>query len=631
MKTACPAPYVTGPHAVAVCNDTDPLLITDSSVPGWLCHPLLAPGCMTRLCTTSVVGPSVVMDTGVSVVPLAMSARAESPSGGVARAVAAGIIAHVARTIPATVNTRTVMTLLVVDRRLTRHATTLDVSVNGTRTITEMGGQRMPTGWLRRMSHRGSARAFATVAVAAILAMLTTGLFAPARASAEGENYLIATDTTFAPFEFQDKQGNFVGIDMDLIRAIAEDQKFTVDIKPLGFDAALQAVQANQVDGVIAGMSITDKRKQVFDFSEPYFESGIQMAVVKTNDDIKSYQDLRGKKVAVKNGTQGATFADSIKDKYGFQVVSFADSSSMFDEVKTGNSAAVFEDYPVLLYNIAQGSGFKTVGPKEDPTGYGFAVNKGRNAELLSKFNAGLNNLKKSGRYDEIVNTYLSEKANTDDTSYFGLIKSTYPLLLAGLKMTIFLTVISIFFALILGVIFGLFRVSRSIWLRAIGTTFVDIFRGTPLLVQAFFIYFGIPTALDFQMSALTAGVITLSLNAGAYMTEIVRGGIQSVDKGQMEAARSLGIGYLPTMRKVILPQAIRTMIPSYINQFVITLKDTSILSVIGIAELTQTGRIIIAGNYKSFEMWLIIGIIYFVVIMALTKLSDRLEKRIVK
>ena len=455
-------------------------------------------------------------------------------------------------------------------------------------------------------------------------------LFSP-RANAEGETYVIATDTTFAPFEFQDKQGKFVGIDMDLIRAIAEDQKFKVDIKPLGFDAALQAVQANQVDGVIAGMSITDKRKQVFDFSEPYFESGIQMAVLKTNDDIKSYNDLRGKRVAVKNGTQGATFANSIKDKYGFEVVSFADSSSMFDEVKTGNSVAVFEDYPVLLYGITQGNGFKTVTPKEEPTGYGFAVNKGRNAELLSKFNAGLNNLKKSGRYDEIINSYLGEGASNDDNSFLGLIKSTYPILLQGLKMTVILTVVSIAIALVLGIIFGLFRVSRSIWLRGIGTTFVDIFRGTPLLVQAFFIYFGIPSALGFQMSALTAGIITLSLNAGAYMTEIVRGGIQSVDKGQMEAARSLGIGYLPTMRKVILPQAIRTMVPSYINQFVITLKDTSILSVIGIAELTQTGRIIIARNFQSFYMWLIIGIIYFIVIMALTKLSDRLEKRINK
>src|SRR5262249_13003546 len=153
------------------------------------------------------------------------------------------------------------------------------------------GGNRMPTRWLRRISRRGSGRMAATVAVAALLMVFTANFFAPAKASADGETYLIATDTTFAPFEFQDKQGNFVGIDMDLIRAIADDQKFKVDIKPLGFDAALQAVQANQVDGVIAGMSITDKRKQVFDFSEPYFESGIQMAVLKTNNDIKSYED----------------------------------------------------------------------------------------------------------------------------------------------------------------------------------------------------------------------------------------------------------------------------------------------------------------------------------------------------
>jgi glutamine transport system permease protein len=392
-------------------------------------------------------------------------------------------------------------------------------------------------------------------------------LFSP-HANAEGENYVIATDTTFAPFEFQDAQGKFVGIDMDLIRDIGKDQGFTVDIKPLGFDAALQAVQANQVDGVIAGMSITDKRKQVFDFSDPYFESGVQMAVLATNNDVKSYEDLKGKRVAVKNGTEGATFADSIKDKYGFTTVSFTDSSSMYDEVKTGNSVAVFDDYPVLAYGITQGNGLKTVTPKEKGSSYGFAVNKGKNAELLTKFNAGLKHLRETGRYQEMITGYLGQGASGDDNSFFGLVKSTFPILMQGLKMTVILTVISIAIALVLGVFFGLLRVSRSIVLRAIGTTFVDIFRGTPLLVQAFFIYFGIPAALGFQMSAFTAGIITLSLNAGAYMTEIVRGGIQSVDKGQMEASRSLGVGYLPTMRKVILPQAIRTMIPSHINQF---------------------------------------------------------------
>ncbi len=483
----------------------------------------------------------------------------------------------------------------------------------------------MRTGRARQHHRRVAVAVIALVAGA--LGMATS--VAP-HARADGENYVIATDTTFAPFEFQDGSGNLVGIDMDLIRDIAKDQNFSVDIKPLGFDAALQAVQANQAAGVIAGMSITDERKKVFDFSDPYFESGVQMAVLDDNDDVTSYEDLKGKRVAVKNGTEGAEFAESIRAKYGFEVVSFADSASMFEEVKTGNSVAIFEDYPVLNYGIQQGNGFKTVTPKEKGSSYGFAVNKGQNPQLLQQFNEGLKNLKASGRYDEIIESYLGESANDADNSFFGLLASTFPILMQGLKMTIILTVVSIAIALVLGIVFGLFRVSRSIWLRAIGTTYVDVFRGTPLLVQAFFIYFGIPSALGFQMTALTAGIITLSLNAGAYMTEIVRGGIQSVDKGQMEAARSLGIGYLPTMRKVILPQAIRTMIPSYVNQFVITLKDTSILSVIGIAELTQTGRLIIARNYQSFTMWLIIGIVYFVVIMALTKLSDRIEHRLV-
>ena len=137
---------------------------------------------------------------------------------------------------------------------------------------------------------RSGPHRWAAPVAAALIAFLGTGLLNPAAAHAQDdETYVIATDTTFAPFEFQDEDGEFVGIDMDLLRDIAKDQGFTVDIKPLGFDAALQAVQANQVDGVIAGMSITDERKKVFDFSDPYFESGVQMAVLDTNNDINDY------------------------------------------------------------------------------------------------------------------------------------------------------------------------------------------------------------------------------------------------------------------------------------------------------------------------------------------------------
>ncbi|MGW8822712.1 amino acid ABC transporter substrate-binding protein/permease [Paenibacillus sp. JNUCC32] len=447
---------------------------------------------------------------------------------------------------------------------------------------------------------------------------------------ASGKTYQIGTDVTFAPFEFQDASGKFVGIDMDLLDAIAKDQNFKYEIKPLGFNAAVQALEANQVDGVIAGMSITDERKQKFDFSDPYFDSGVVMAIRQDQESIKSYEDLRGKKVAVKTGTEGYSFAESISSKYGFTIVPFDDSAQMYDDVKTGNSVACFDDFPVLAYGVEQNNGLKIVTEMEPGASYGFAVSKGRNQELLQKFNAGLVNLKASGEYDRIKEKYIGENAvSAPSQSRWGLIVESLPSLLKGLGNTLLLTIVSLFFAFFLGLIFGFMKVGRNRWLRGIATVFVDIFRGIPLLVLAFFIYFGIPQAFGFTMSPIVAAVLTLSLNAGAYVTEIIRGGIQSIDPGQLEAARSLGLPYRKAMMKIIIPQAIKVMIPTFINQLVITLKDTSILSVIGLVELTQSGKIIIARTFASFDIWLVVAIMYLVVITILTKISDRLERKV--
>ncbi|MBC3899944.1 amino acid ABC transporter permease [Acetobacterium malicum] len=209
-----------------------------------------------------------------------------------------------------------------------------------------------------------------------------------------------------------------------------------------------------------------------------------------------------------------------------------------------------------------------------------------------------------------------------------ALIVQYWPRLLAGLALTVEITIISLILAGILGMVFGLLSVSKRKGLRAIALVYVDIVRGTPLLVQAFFIYFGIPAALGIQSDPVVSGVITLSLNAGGYLAEIVRGGIESISRGQMEAARSLGLPYGMAMRSVILPQAIRTMTPALINQCIITLKDTSLLSVIGVTELTQTGRLIIANNYQSFEVWAIVAVMYFIIIMILSKISKRIERK---
>ena len=207
-------------------------------------------------------------------------------------------------------------------------------------------------------------------------------------------------------------------------------------------------------------------------------------------------------------------------------------------------------------------------------------------------------------------------------------------LLLEAMGQTLIMAFYSLIFASIIGLIFGMLSVLKSKVCNVIAQVFVDIIRGVPMIVLAFFVFFGVPYALKnflhstFTFTALQAGIICLSLNCGAYMSEIIRAGIQSVDVGQMEAARSLGIPYWKSMQKVVLPQAIRTMIPSIINQFIITLKDTSILSVIGFPELVNAAKNVIAINFKSFQVWLIVGVIYLIVITILSKVAKALERR---
>ncbi|WP_448719463.1 amino acid ABC transporter substrate-binding protein/permease [Microbacterium natoriense] len=475
---------------------------------------------------------------------------------------------------------------------------------------------------LRRVSRvAGAATITAFLAVGAILGVSTS-------ATAADEKYIIGTDTTFAPFEFTNSDGELVGIDMDLLRAIAADQGFEVEIRQLGFDAAVQALQSNQVDAVMAGMSITDERKKTFDFSDPYFTSGIQLGVLDSSD-VQSLDDLDGKTVAVKTGTQGQTFAEENQEKYGFKVTPYQDTTDMVDAVKAGQAVGYFEDFPVLAYGIQQGSGFRLVGEPELGGEYGFAVNKGQHPELVEMFNKGLANLKASGDYDKIVDTYLSGEASDQPTDIISVAVKYWPALMNGLWLTILATLVALVAAFVLGIVFGFGRISGFFLFRWLATAYVFVFRGTPILVQAFFVFFAIPQLFPgLTFNPFVAGAITLSLNTGAYMTEIIRGGIQAVDPGQNEASRSLGLGHWKTMQKVVLPQAFRIMIPSFVNQGIITLKDTSLISVIGLAELTFQSRQIIASTYLSAQVLTIVAVIYFVVITLLTLLANRLERK---
>ena len=229
--------------------------------------------------------------------------------------------------------------------------------------------------------------------------------------AADGKVWKIATDTSFKPFEYTDANGDFVGIDMDILAAVAEDQGFAYEVQVLGWDASIAACQAGQADGMIAGASITDERKESgWIFSDGYYDANQSMAV-EASSDITGFDGLAGKSVAVKTGTMSASYAESLAEDYNFTVTYFEDSPTMYQAVVGGQVAACFDDTPIMASNIKD-SGLSMKILEEtgnDPAAYGFAIFNADNQALVDMFNAGLANIKANGTYDEILAKYLGE------------------------------------------------------------------------------------------------------------------------------------------------------------------------------------------------------------------------------
>ena len=227
--------------------------------------------------------------------------------------------------------------------------------------------------------------------------------------AAPAKKWIVASDTVFKPFEYTDASGNFVGIDVDILAAVAADQGFEYELQSLGWDAAIAACQAGQADGMIAGASITEERKASgWIFSDGYYNATQSMTVA-ADSDITGFDGLKGKDVAVKTGTQGAAYAESLKDQYGFNIVYFEDSPTMYQAVLGGQCVACFEDTPIMQASIKDGGlALKVLDGTANAGGdYGFAIFNADNQELVDMFNAGLANIKANGKYDEILAKYL--------------------------------------------------------------------------------------------------------------------------------------------------------------------------------------------------------------------------------
>ncbi|MEP0909824.1 ABC transporter permease subunit [Leptolyngbya sp. GB1-A1] len=466
----------------------------------------------------------------------------------------------------------------------------------------------------------------------------------------------VAIEPVYAPFEFTSQSGELQGFDVDVIREIGKASGFDVEFQNIAFDGMIPALQAKSVDAAIGAMTITQKRAESVDFSRPYFKAGLAIAVKEGTQDITRLEDLDGKKVAVQIGTTGA---EEIKKVPGARVSTFNGSALALQELSNGNVDAVVADAPIMLFALNTGNinGLKLTGDLLSEEFYGIPTPKG--SENLQLINQGLGKILQNGAYERVYRKWFntappqlpqvapvlaaaqqagsqqqggSQQQTSRSIGWLGTILNAMPTLLAGAVVTVALAAISVVVGLGLGSLIAIARLSKVKPIRWLARAYIDFFRGTPLLVQLFMVYFGIPAVLQglgiqFSFDRFLAAVVALSLNAAAYMAEIVRGGIQSIEVGQTEAAQSLGLNSTQTMRHIIFPQALRRMLPPLGNEFITLLKDTSLVAVIGFEELFREGQLIVATTYRPFEIYAAVALIYLLLTLLSSQAFSYIER----
>lgn len=461
-----------------------------------------------------------------------------------------------------------------------------------------------------------------------------------------GKTLTVAVEPTFPPFEFQSASGELQGFDIDLMNAIASIAGLEVKYQNMPFAGMIPALQTQTVDAAVAAMTITAQRAKTISFSRPYFKSGLAIATRTDNQNITNFDSLKNKTIGVQIGTTGALKVKSIPKA---EVRTFNDSPLTLQALLNGNVDAVLNDRVVILYGIKSGNlkGLKVVGSLLTEEFLGIPTPKG--SPNLQLINQGLATVLKNGTYAQIyqkwfgvqppqlpekspIENQTTEKGISQLFTSLSIILKSVPTLLGGALVTLELTALSVLLGTIGGSLIGIVRLQAALPLRFCARAYVDFFRGTPLLVQIFMIYFGLPAlaqnfGFTFTLNRLAAAVIALSLNSAAYIAEIVRAGIQSIELEQVEAAQSLGLSSVQTMRYVIFPQALRRIFPPLGNEFISLLKDTSLVAIIGFEELFRKGQLIVAENYRSFEIYLTVALVYLFLTLLFSLAFSRIER----
>ncbi|PUZ31172.1 ABC transporter permease subunit [Staphylococcus arlettae] len=439
----------------------------------------------------------------------------------------------------------------------------------------------------------------------------------------------VGLSADYAPYEFEhnvDGKRKYDGIDIDLAKKIAKDNNLKLKIVNMQFDSLLGAIKTGKIDIIISGMTPTPEREKEVDFSNPYMTVTQKMIIKKSEDDkLQKLDDFANKKIGVQKQTQQETIAKNEIDNANIQSLTRVPEVIM--SLKSGKVSGMVIEGPVAEAYLKQNPDLKFAeGVKFEEGEKNTAIAVPKNSpELMKHLNATIKDVKDNNLIADYKDN-AAEAMKKDDGNFFTKYGNFF---LKGIQNTILISIVGVVLGAILGSVLALFKLSKVKPLRWLASAYIEFLRGTPLLVQVFLVYFGSTAVLGWNLSALICGMIALVINCSAYIAEIIRAGINAVDKGQMEAARSLGLSYGQTMKSVILPQAIKNILPALGNEFVTVIKESSIVSVIGVSEIMFNAQVVQGASFDPFTPLLVAAVLYFILTFTLSRIMYFFEGRL--
>ncbi|MDU9819268.1 ABC transporter permease subunit [Staphylococcus aureus] len=437
----------------------------------------------------------------------------------------------------------------------------------------------------------------------------------------------VGLSADYAPMEFEhtvNGKTEYAGVDIDLAKKIAKDNNLKLKIVNMSFDSLLGALKTGKIDIIISGMTSTPERKKQVDFSDSYMMTKNIMLVKKDKvNEYKDIKDFNNKKVGAQKGTEQEKIAQT--EIENASITSLSRLPDVILALKSGKVEGAVVEKPVAEAYLKQNPklGISNVKFNEEEKDTVIAVPKD-SPKLLSQINKTIKEVKDKG----LIDKYMTNAANAmnDDSGFISKYGSFF---LKGIKITILISLIGVALGSFLGAFVALMKLSKIKIISWIASIYIEILRGTPMLVQVFIVFFGITAALGLDISALVCGTIALVINSSAYIAEIIRAGINAVDKGQMEAARSLGLNYRQTMKSVIMPQAIKNILPALGNEFVTLIKESSIVSTIGVGEIMFNAQVVQGISFDPFTPLIVAAALYFVLTFVLTRIMNMIEGRL--